>query len=394
MGDLQEYRLEKIADSIGLLALEDPTTAIGSNVDDADAALSIGFDFDFDNTTYTTLTANTNGYVRLAGSLSSFDNTKLYTPYARVIFSPWWDDLKTSDVGYIKAETVGTAPDRRFVCEWRTFQYFNESATNKREIVFQVVLYETTNAIEFRYGDPTVVGVPGTTSSASVGVKRDSASGADANARDFFGSGHPFGGASKSLWNTTLSSVPGDDFPGDATNSQENERYYFRFSPLEKSLEISGADSITLDFSAGLPTPQSVDLIPAPNTSEFLDFAQIVEISLFSWARAETGDELPVASDGPRGFWGAQFGTNGNDNFGSRLWLLERSKDTPKNRERARMYASEALQWIRKEGLAESVSVELEETESGTVGFVVTITRGTPAVFTIPRLWERLNNAT
>ena len=51
-------------------------------------------------------------------------------------------------------------------------------------------------------------------------------------------------------------------------------------------------------------------------------------LSLFSDARAQPGD---VAEDeDPRGYWGDAL-TEG-DRFGSRLWLLERSKQPPTSR--------------------------------------------------------------
>lgn len=90
-----------------------------------------------------------------------------------------------------------------------------------------------------------------------------------------------------------------------------------------------------------------------------------VILSLFTDRRARQDDPLPDGSEDRRGWWadayhpaplGAPPG-EGNDLIGSRLWLLEREKDTQEVVNRARDYAEEALQWLVEDGIAEQIEV-------------------------------------
>ena len=69
-----------------------------------------------------------------------------------------------------------------------------------------------------------------------------------------------------------------------------------------------------------------------------------VEISLFTWRRANPGDL--VEDDERYGWWGDSFPQVADDRIGSRLWLLRRRKLTPETISAAVTYAREALQWL------------------------------------------------
>lgn len=88
-----------------------------------------------------------------------------------------------------------------------------------------------------------------------------------------------------------------------------------------------------------------------------------IALSLFTDARARADDALPTADADPRGWWGNAFPQEdalADDELGSRLWLLERSKTTADVVARARTYAAEALAWLVQDGIARSVEVETE----------------------------------
>ena len=97
-----------------------------------------------------------------------------------------------------------------------------------------------------------------------------------------------------------------------------------------------------------------------------LDSAQplvrAVIVSLFTWARAKSDDDLPAGPDnlGRMGWWGDSFPTTPNDRIGSRLWLLSRSTLTPETVAKAKEYAQEALQWLIDDGVAARVDVQTE----------------------------------
>lgn len=79
-----------------------------------------------------------------------------------------------------------------------------------------------------------------------------------------------------------------------------------------------------------------------------------VIISLFSWRRANPDDNAPE----PMGWWGDTYPTVAGDRIGSRLWLLGREKITNEMLNRARDYATEALQWLIDDGVAARVDIE------------------------------------
>lgn len=89
-------------------------------------------------------------------------------------------------------------------------------------------------------------------------------------------------------------------------------------------------------------------------------------LSLFSDARAAPDEAIPEdstpADEGPRfgrdprGWWAERRG----DRYGSKLWLLSRAKSVQDSANRAREYATEALEWLLEEGIAARIEVEAE----------------------------------
>ncbi|HAY4364021.1 TPA: phage tail protein, partial [Escherichia coli] len=72
-----------------------------------------------------------------------------------------------------------------------------------------------------------------------------------------------------------------------------------------------------------------------------------VVISLFTWRRAEPDDNADV----PMGWWGDTWPAVQNDRYGSRLWLLQRSKLTNQLVQTVRGYIRECLQWMTDDGV-------------------------------------------
>ena len=82
-------------------------------------------------------------------------------------------------------------------------------------------------------------------------------------------------------------------------------------------------------------------------------------VSLFTDARVDE-DELPAGETDRRGWWGQDVQDDPDDNIGSKLWLLRRSKITTDILTRARTYAGEALAWMISDKVATEVDVETE----------------------------------
>jgi phage gp46-like protein len=80
-------------------------------------------------------------------------------------------------------------------------------------------------------------------------------------------------------------------------------------------------------------------------------------ISLYTSMRARVDD--PFDNNDRKGWWGDQT-TEDNDQIGSRLWLLDRSKATIENVRLAKIYIEEALEWLVTDGVARKVEVVAE----------------------------------
>ena len=241
---LDAYYLYRKTTSTGRVALSSPTTPgiIGSDDSGRTGLISIGFTFNFNNTNYTSFDATSDGMIGLGVATNVDFGNSLSDADTRILLCPWWDDLKLTG-NKIRYELQGTSPNRSLVIDYECQPVFNDPTPNLK---FQIILFETTNRIEFRYDEITndTAG-----SSASVGVKGDTSSTVNGNFRDFIGASGVDESNANGGWNTVETGIPnnsldsdkGTNFPGDSTNSTGLGQYYFLFSPDEES---SGGDSI------------------------------------------------------------------------------------------------------------------------------------------------------
>lgn len=106
--------------------------------------------------------------------------------------------------------------------------------------------------------------------------------------------------------------------------------------------------------------------------------------SLLCDARAELDETQPFAVQDLRGWWAEERG----DRWGSRIWTLERAKQTQETLERARAYVREALAWMERDGIARAIAVSASYPARGRLFVEARIERGTA-----PR-WSHLWRAT
>lgn len=156
--------------SSGMVAITGGSAGPSGN--DAHSDVNIGFDFKFLGINYSIVRINTNGWLSLnltGDDPYSYDNTRLFdTSSVLTVLAPWWDDLKSDSSTSITYLSEGTAPLRVFIAEWKNILAFSSGATTR--LNFQVKLYETTNIIEFYYGDNSA-GTHNTDEGASIGIK-------------------------------------------------------------------------------------------------------------------------------------------------------------------------------------------------------------------------------
>jgi len=151
----------------------------GYEDDDVYADVSIGFDFKFGSYTFNQVKIISNGLLQFGNDTGLYrqyintdlPNTTLPPSYqncpreqADFFISPYWDDLNPERGGYVYYQTIGTAPNRIFVVEWKDIPHYPNSGS----YTFEVILYEKTGDIKFQYNSADADG-----SSATIGVEID-----------------------------------------------------------------------------------------------------------------------------------------------------------------------------------------------------------------------------
>ncbi|MFT3751679.1 MAG: hypothetical protein QM800_01995 [Paludibacter sp.] len=140
----------------------------GSSVNVASSVTGIGFTFDFMTTTYNQFSVNSSGQMRLGATVISntgITGAALNTP----LIVPMSGSSSMLPTGKVHYKMTGIQPDRVLIVEWKDLIIpYPVSNDNNPPIIdytvsqIQVLLYESTDVIEFRYGnvgnnsDPTL----------------------------------------------------------------------------------------------------------------------------------------------------------------------------------------------------------------------------------------------
>lgn len=113
-----------------------------------------------------------------------------------------------------------------------------------------------------------------------------------------------------------------------------------------------------------------------------------VEISLFTWRRAATDDE--IEGEQRMGWWGDTFPAVAGDRIGSRLWLLRRKTIVPEVLRQAETYVRESLQWMIDDELVRTVEVQVTTPDRTRVNVIVTLTDdgGPLPPFNFDDIWQ------
>lgn len=108
-----------------------------------------------DSAGFTSLYVSSNGTISFTDPVLAQGSNKSIPfnppPAANTLIAPFWDDLTFTLAGAnIYYQTLGTAPNRKLVIEWRNFRQFASASGTG---TFQVVFYEDSSSIRFSYID-------------------------------------------------------------------------------------------------------------------------------------------------------------------------------------------------------------------------------------------------
>ncbi|MFN3942408.1 MAG: fibronectin type III domain-containing protein [Flavobacterium sp.] len=128
--------------------------------------LPIGFDFTFNSKVYDRFAINANGWISLGMSslganAVNVNTTSAYTPLTTTVttvsndlvarISPLGRDLAAQAGATLRYETMGTAPNRVLIVQWKNYKKFGTNGDGDA-FNFQIKLFETSNVVEFVYG--------------------------------------------------------------------------------------------------------------------------------------------------------------------------------------------------------------------------------------------------
>jgi hypothetical protein len=146
------------------------------------------FVFEYDFYEYDKIQMSTNGWLEFGigsngterglstpdqlGPVGANENGRLAsTSRPNKALGPWWEDLNADGNGRVRYTTIGTAPDRVFICQWENMRAYWDPSTTTARVNFQIRLYEDSNKIEFCYGHVQVGTFGGTDIGAAIGFK-------------------------------------------------------------------------------------------------------------------------------------------------------------------------------------------------------------------------------
>ena len=127
------------------------STQLSEETDGAGEYIGLPFDFLFYNELYFDAVVSTNGYLTFVGSGNARDNVSLPARTApRATIACFWDDLDLRGSGEVYYATLGTPPFRRFVVWWTDAKI--GTATDANTVDVELLLHESTQVVECRYG--------------------------------------------------------------------------------------------------------------------------------------------------------------------------------------------------------------------------------------------------
>jgi subtilisin family serine protease len=153
-----DFPLQPRTDSFGYACIDnmplgwvEGTDLIPLRGDDVSIAVSLPFPFYFYGQTYNQIFVSTNGFANFLGNRIDYVSVCIpSTPLPNAAIYALWDDLLvTASTSAVYTRTLGDAPDRTFVIEWRNATFYGRAATNVA--TFEILLSESTGAVVLQY---------------------------------------------------------------------------------------------------------------------------------------------------------------------------------------------------------------------------------------------------
>ena len=134
-------------------------TTVALADDSVSVAVPIGFTFNYGGLNYTQMSIGSNGWLFFAATSTAFANVAVASSPVPNVLMPYWGDLNPNSVATrVRYQTVGVAPNRRFVVSYLAVPTYNATGAN----TFQIILnengsflynYQTTNTQGLLTGD-------------------------------------------------------------------------------------------------------------------------------------------------------------------------------------------------------------------------------------------------
>lgn len=148
------------------------STATGDNVNQT--GIPIGFTFIYGDSTFTTIGLSTNGLIwfdAIAPAVTAGNLNLVSTTSPNQSLAPWCNNLNDDAASDILYQTQGSPGSRTFTVQYTNYPTFTGTPGTNVRMNCQVILYETSNIIEFRYGSLNVTGLPTTSNGAMIGIE-------------------------------------------------------------------------------------------------------------------------------------------------------------------------------------------------------------------------------
>lgn len=148
-------------------------TAIGTGLNQSDDdcdLIPLGFTFEFYGVAYTQVWVNSNGNLTFNGCNTEWGHPDI-PDGTNVLIGPLYGDFDPGDAGDVYFNTLGTAPNQRFVATWSVVPEFASVDTETN--TFQAQLFEGSNGIGFAYNGLATDGINWAFSSPSLDANMD-----------------------------------------------------------------------------------------------------------------------------------------------------------------------------------------------------------------------------